>query len=125
MDRTSKIRTFGNRATFQNAKIRTSGFRTLTVLPAQPDSPQYRKRLVFITDWLLLQAGIPIFVTGGIGGVHRGAETTFDVSADLTELGNYASLKTYSKCLKSGLVPILDPGQASNFETSPMSNIFN
>jgi pseudouridine-5'-phosphate glycosidase len=35
-----------------------------------------------------LQAGIPIFVTGGIGGVHRGAETTFDVSADLTELGN-------------------------------------
>ncbi|KAJ2828794.1 hypothetical protein IWW50_001199 [Coemansia erecta] len=32
-------------------------------------------------------AGIPIFATGGIGGVHRGAETTMDVSADLTELG--------------------------------------
>ena len=32
-------------------------------------------------------AGIKIFVTGGIGGVHRGAETTFDVSADLIELG--------------------------------------
>jgi pseudouridine-5'-phosphate glycosidase len=32
-------------------------------------------------------AGIRIFVTGGIGGVHRGAEHTFDVSADLTELG--------------------------------------
>jgi pseudouridine-5'-phosphate glycosidase len=32
-------------------------------------------------------AGIKIFVTGGIGGVHRGAEKTFDVSADLTELG--------------------------------------
>ena len=31
-------------------------------------------------------AGIPIFATGGIGGVHRGAETTFDVSADLLEL---------------------------------------
>lgn len=31
-------------------------------------------------------AGIRIFVTGGIGGVHRGAETSFDVSADLTEL---------------------------------------
>jgi pseudouridine-5'-phosphate glycosidase len=31
-------------------------------------------------------AGIPIFVTGGIGGVHRGAETSFDVSADLEEL---------------------------------------
>ena len=31
-------------------------------------------------------AGIGVFATGGIGGVHRGAETTFDVSADLTEL---------------------------------------
>lgn len=33
-------------------------------------------------------AGIPIFVTGGIGGVHRGAETTWDVSRDLYELGS-------------------------------------
>ncbi|WP_067139024.1 pseudouridine-5'-phosphate glycosidase [Oceanivirga salmonicida] len=32
-------------------------------------------------------AGIKIFATGGIGGVHRGAETTMDVSADLDELG--------------------------------------
>ena len=32
-------------------------------------------------------AGIRIFATGGIGGVHRGAEHTFDVSADLDELG--------------------------------------
>lgn len=32
-------------------------------------------------------AGIKIFATGGIGGVHRGAETTMDVSADLEELG--------------------------------------
>ncbi len=31
-------------------------------------------------------AGIAVFATGGIGGVHRGAEQTFDVSADLTEL---------------------------------------
>ncbi len=31
-------------------------------------------------------AGIDVFATGGIGGVHRGAETTFDVSADLQEL---------------------------------------
>lgn len=31
-------------------------------------------------------AGIELFVTGGIGGVHRGAETTMDVSADLEEL---------------------------------------
>ncbi|XP_076308607.1 pseudouridine-5'-phosphate glycosidase-like [Tachypleus tridentatus] len=32
------------------------------------------------------QAGIPVFVTGGIGGVHRGSEKSMDVSADLTEL---------------------------------------
>jgi pseudouridylate synthase len=32
-------------------------------------------------------AGISIFATGGIGGVHRGAEATFDISADLGELG--------------------------------------
>ena len=32
------------------------------------------------------KAGIEIFVTGGVGGVHRGAETTFDISADLVEL---------------------------------------
>ncbi|MBI1268526.1 MAG: pseudouridine-5-phosphate glycosidase [Cryomorphaceae bacterium] len=31
-------------------------------------------------------AGIRVFATGGIGGVHRGAETSFDISADLTEL---------------------------------------
>jgi len=31
-------------------------------------------------------AGIPVFATGGIGGVHRGAETSFDISADLQEL---------------------------------------
>ena len=33
-------------------------------------------------------AGISIFATGGIGGVHRGAEVTMDISADLEELGN-------------------------------------
>lgn len=32
-------------------------------------------------------AGIRVFVTGGLGGVHRGAEQSYDVSADLTELG--------------------------------------
>ena len=31
-------------------------------------------------------AGIPVFATGGIGGVHRGAELSFDISADLQEL---------------------------------------
>ena len=31
-------------------------------------------------------AGIAVFATGGIGGVHRDAEHSFDISADLTEL---------------------------------------
>ena len=36
------------------------------------------------------RAGISVFATGGIGGVHRGAETTFDISADLQELAQTA-----------------------------------
>ncbi|MFO1173973.1 MAG: pseudouridine-5'-phosphate glycosidase [Paracoccaceae bacterium] len=35
-------------------------------------------------------AGIAVFATGGIGGVHRGAETSFDISADLQELAQTA-----------------------------------
>lgn len=35
-------------------------------------------------------AGIAVFATGGIGGVHRGAETSFDISADLPELAQTA-----------------------------------
>jgi pseudouridine-5'-phosphate glycosidase len=35
-------------------------------------------------------AGIDVFATGGIGGVHRGAETSFDISADLAELAQTA-----------------------------------
>lgn len=34
-------------------------------------------------------AGIDLFVTGGIGGVHRGAESTFDISADLNALARF------------------------------------
>ena len=42
---------------------------------------------VATTMILANMAGIHIFATGGIGGVHRGAETTMDISADLEELG--------------------------------------
>ena len=35
-------------------------------------------------------AGIDVFATGGIGGVHKGAETSFDISADLSELSQTA-----------------------------------
>ncbi|XP_050294346.1 uncharacterized protein LOC126734680 [Anthonomus grandis grandis] len=49
------------------------------------------------------QAGIPIFATGGIGGVHRGASETFDISADLTELG-----RSNVSVISSGVKSILD-----------------
>ncbi|MBP3816450.1 MAG: pseudouridine-5'-phosphate glycosidase [Firmicutes bacterium] len=48
-------------------------------------------------------AGVEFFVTGGIGGVHRGAEETFDVSADLEELG-----RTNVTVICAGAKAILD-----------------
>lgn len=42
---------------------------------------------VSATMLLAHMAGIQVFVTGGVGGVHRGAERTWDVSADLAEMG--------------------------------------
>ena len=43
---------------------------------------------VAATLFLAEKVGIKVFVTGGIGGVHRGAQTSFDISADLDELAN-------------------------------------
>lgn len=40
------------------------------------------------TMFIANRAGIKVFATGGIGGVHRGAQQTFDISADLEELAN-------------------------------------
>lgn len=50
-------------------------------------------------------AGIKVFVTGGIGGVHRGAEKTFDISADLQELAH-----TNVAVVCAGAKSILDLG---------------
>jgi len=50
-------------------------------------------------------AGIDVFVTGGIGGVHRGAETSFDISADLQELAH-----TDVAVVCAGVKSILDIG---------------
>lgn len=44
------------------------------------------------------RAGISVFATGGIGGVHRGAEHSFDVSADLTELAQTPVIVVSSGC---------------------------
>jgi pseudouridine-5'-phosphate glycosidase len=50
-------------------------------------------------------AGIEVFVTGGIGGAHRGAETSFDISADLQELA-----RTPVAVVCAGAKSILDLG---------------
>ena len=50
-------------------------------------------------------AGIGVFVTGGLGGVHRGAQQTFDTSADLTELAT-----TNMAVVSAGVKSILDIG---------------
>ena len=50
-------------------------------------------------------AGIKIFATGGIGGVHREAENTMDISADLTEMSN-----TDVAIVSAGVKSILDIG---------------
>lgn len=55
-------------------------------------------------------AGIPIMATGGIGGVHRGAELTFDISTDLTELG-----RTPIAVVCSGVKSILDIGKTLEY----------
>lgn len=58
---------------------------------------------VSATSLIANRCGIDIFVTGGIGGVHRGVEQTFDISADLTELG-----RTPIAVICAGVKSILD-----------------
>lgn len=58
---------------------------------------------VAATMRLAASAGIRVFATGGIGGVHRGVSETMDVSADLTELGN-----TAVAVVCSGIKSVLD-----------------
>jgi pseudouridine-5'-phosphate glycosidase len=60
---------------------------------------------VAATMRLAALAGIRVFVTGGLGGVHRGASTSFDISADLTELG-----QTDVAVVSAGVKSILDIG---------------
>jgi pseudouridine-5'-phosphate glycosidase len=60
---------------------------------------------VAATMRLAAMAGITVFVTGGLGGVHRGAQQSFDISADLTELGG-----TPVAVVCAGVKSILDIG---------------
>lgn len=72
-------------------------------LPAIYAKKYWAATTVATTMILANQAGIEVFVTGGIGGVHRGAEKTMDISADLQELA-----KTNVTVICAGAKAILD-----------------
>ena len=84
------------------AGIPKASRRDLPVLVAQG-----RDGACTVTTTMMIadMAGIRVFATGGIGGVHRGAETTMDISADLEEL---ASTPVMVVC--AGAKSILDLG---------------
>ncbi|BDQ12723.1 pseudouridine-5'-phosphate glycosidase [Sediminibacterium sp. TEGAF015] len=65
----------------------------------------YGATTVAATMRIAAMAGISIFVTGGIGGVHRGAEKNMDISADLTEMQ-----QTNVAVVSAGVKSILDIG---------------
>ena len=76
-----EIEYFGKKGT----AIAKSSRRDLAVLCAKVEDGA---TTVTTTMIIAHMAGIRIFATGGIGGVHRGAETTMDISADLEELAH-------------------------------------
>ncbi|HJQ58467.1 MAG TPA: pseudouridine-5'-phosphate glycosidase, partial [Vineibacter sp.] len=61
---------------------------------------------VAATMAIAARCGIAVFATGGIGGAHRGAERSFDISADLVELG-----RTSVAVVAAGAKSILDIGK--------------
>ena len=95
---TEEIEYFGKKG----QAIRKASRRDLAVLCARGEDGA---TTVTTTMIIAHMAGIQIFATGGIGGVHRGAETTMDISADLEELG-----QTPVMVVCAGAKSILDLG---------------
>ena len=93
-----EIEYFGKKGT----AITKASRRDLAVLCARSEDGA---TTVTTTMMIAYMAGIRIFATGGIGGVHRGAETTMDISADLEELAN-----TPVMVICAGCKSILDIG---------------
>ena len=93
-----QIEYFGKKGT----AIHKASRRDLAVLCARGEDGA---TTVTTTMIIAHMAGIKIFATGGIGGVHRGAETTMDISADLEELG-----QTPVMVVCAGAKSILDLG---------------
>ena len=95
---TDEIEYFGKKGT----SITKASRRDLPVLVARGADGACTVATTMIIAHL---AGIQVFATGGIGGVHRGAETTMDISADLEELG-----RTPVLVVCAGAKAILDLG---------------
>lgn len=74
-------------------------------LPVLIGQQQHAATTVAATMICAAWAGIRMFATGGIGGVHRGASSSFDISADLTELA-----RTPVAVVSAGVKAILDIG---------------
>ena len=72
-------------------------------LPRMVASRRAGATTVAATLFIAAQSGIPVMATGGIGGVHRGGEASFDVSADLEELARRSAM-----VVASGIKTILD-----------------
>lgn len=83
-------------------KVTKASRRDLPVLAARGEDGATTVAATMIIAHL---AGIPVFATGGVGGVHRGAETTMDISADLEELA-----ETPVMVVCAGAKSILDLG---------------
>ncbi len=86
----------------QGQKVTKASRRDLPVLVARKADGA---TTVTTTMIIAAMAGIKVFATGGIGGVHRGAETTMDISADLEELA-----QTPVMVICAGAKSILDLG---------------
>lgn len=78
---------------------------SLRDMPFVISRKQHGATTVAATMRLAAMAGIRVFVTGGIGGVHRGATHTMDISADLTEMS-----QTSVAVISAGVKSILDIG---------------
>ncbi len=70
----------------------------------------YGATTVAATMRIAAMSGIKIFVTGGTGGVHRGAENSMDISADLTEMA-----QTSVAVVSAGVKSILDIGRTLEY----------
>jgi pseudouridine-5'-phosphate glycosidase len=87
------------------AKAKDVGKVSLRDMPHVISKKLYGATTVAATMRIASMAGIKIFATGGIGGVHRNASTTMDISADLTEME-----QTSVAVVSAGIKSILDIG---------------